>query len=53
MVMNVILTILYLLIVLVIGVFTCVHMFQSKKVHEKITCGIMLAILLLRLFLIK
>ena len=53
MVMNITLTILYLLIVLVIGVFTCVHMFQSKKVHEKITCGIMLAILILRLFLIK
>ena len=53
MVMNIILTILYLLMVVVIGVFTCVHMFQSKKVHEKITAGIMLAILILRLFLIK
>ena len=53
MVMNIILTILYLLMVVVIGVFTCVHMFQTKKVHEKITVGIMLAILILRLFLIK
>lgn len=53
MVMNIILTILYLLMVVVIGVFTCVHMFQTKKVHEKITCGLMLAILILRLFLIK
>jgi hypothetical protein len=53
MVMNIILTILYLLMVVVIGIFTCVHMFQTKKVHEKITAGIMLAILILRLFLIK
>ena len=53
MVMNIILTILYLLMVVVIGIFTCVHMFQTKKLHEKITAGIMLAILILRLFLIK
>lgn len=53
MVMNIILTILYLLMVVVIGVFTFVHMFQSKKLHEKITCGIVLALLILRLFLIK
>lgn len=53
MVMNIILTIIYLLIVVVIGIFTCLHMFQTKKIHEKITCGIMLAVLLLRLFLIK
>ena len=53
MVMNIILTILYLLMVVVIGVFTCVHMFQTKKVYEKITAGLMLAILILRLFLIK
>ena len=53
MVMNIILTILYLLMVVVIGVFTFVYMFQSKKLHEKITCGIVLALLILRLFLIK
>ena len=53
MVMNIILTILYLLMVVVIGIFTCVHMFQTKKLHEKITAGIMLALLILRLFLIK
>lgn len=53
MVMNITLTILYLLIVLVIGVFTCVHMFQTKKIFDKITCAIMLVVLLLRLFLIK
>lgn len=53
MVMNIILTIIYLLMVVIIGVFVAVHMFQTKKLHEKITCGIMLAILLLRLFLIK
>ena len=53
MVMNVILTIIYLIIVLVVIGFTGVHMFQSKKLVEKITCGIMLAVLLLRLFLIK
>ena len=53
MVMNIILTILYLLMVVVIGIFTCVHMFQTKKLHEKITCGIILALLILRLFLIK
>lgn len=53
MVMNVILTVLYLLIVLVVAVFTGIFMFQSKKIFEKITCGIMLVVLLLRLFLIK
>lgn len=53
MVMNIILTIIYLLMVVIIGIFTCVHMFQTKKIHEKITCGIMLAVLILRLFLIK
>ena len=53
MVMNIILTILYLLMIVVIGIFVAVHMFQTKKMHEKITCGIMLVVILLRLFLIK
>ena len=53
MIMNTILTIIYLLIVLVVGVFTCLHMFQTKKLVEKITCGVMLVVLLHRLFLIK
>lgn len=53
MVMNIILTALYLVMLVIIGIFVCVHMFQTKKVHEKITCGIMLAVLILRLFLIK
>ena len=53
MVMNTILTIIYLLIVFVVGVFTCLHMFQTKKIYEKIACGVMLVVLLLRLFLIK
>ena len=53
MIMNTILTIIYLLIVLVVGVFTCLHMFQTKKLDEKITCGVMLVVVLLRFFLIK
>ena len=53
MIMNTIITIIYLLIVLVIGVFTFIHMLQTKKIFDKITCGIMIVVLLLRLFLIK
>lgn len=53
MVMNIILTALYLIMIVIIGIFTCLHMFQTKKLHEKITAGIMLAVLVLRLFLIK
>ena len=53
MVMNIILTAIYLLMVVILGVFTFVHMFQTKKIQDKITTGIMLALLILRLFLIK
>lgn len=53
MVMNIILTALYLIMVVIVGIFTCIHMFQTKKIHEKITAGIMLVVLILRLFLIK
>lgn len=53
MVMNIILTIIYLLMVVVIGIFVGVYMFQTKKIQDKITAGLMLAVLILRLFLIK
>lgn len=48
-----ILTVLYLIIIAFIGIFIIWHLFETKKITEKIIGALMLILILLRLFLIK
>jgi len=47
------LTIIYLIIVAIIGVFLVWNVFESKNIYDKVLGSIMLVLLILRLFLIK
>ena len=53
MIFSTILTVVYLVIVAIIGVFVVWHAFETKNIYEKIIGAIMLVLLVLRLLLIK
>ena len=53
MLFSTILTIIYLAIVAAIAGFVVWHSFETKNIYEKIIGGVMLVLLILRLFLIK
>lgn len=48
-----ILTVIYLMMITIIGIFVCWYLFETKKISEKIIGALMLVLILLRLFFIK
>ena len=53
MLFSTVLTIVYLVIVAIIGIFVVWHSFETKNIYEKIIGAVMLVLIVLRLLLIK
>lgn len=51
--MSLVITIIYLILIAVIGAFIVWNSFETKNIYEKIMGILMLTFILLRLFLIK
>ena len=53
MVINTIITIIYLLMILALIILLIGHLFKTEKITDKISIAVVLVMFILRLFLIK